>query len=1103
MTYSNSALGPLGVLWEAEVQAAVARVEPAGGDNLAAGEEVDALGAVGVGVAEERVLPAAEGVVGHGYRDWHVDANHTDLNLVLEATCGATVVCEDCCAVAVGVGVDGVDAFFEGLNTHHGQDRAEDLIGVDGHVGGDIVEQGWVQEEALAIGIRVGDAAVKNHGGTCCFACIDVAGNLVAVCCGDKWAHVAAAGSVAHAQGLGAFCDLGNQFIGNRVDGNQCGDGHAAFARCAEAGVDRRVSSQIKIGIREYQHVVLCPAQCLNALAVCGAGCVDILGDGGGAHEGNRGNTLIGQQDVNGFLIPVDNVEDAVRQTGFLPEFCHPLGCGGVLFRGLQHHGVTRGDGDREEPHRNHRREVEGGDNGRDAKWLTDRVDIELGGGVLRVAALDQVWDAASKFDDFLAAGDFAQCVIKYLAVFGGDDRGELALALVEQFAVVEQDCCAAGQRGVAPCRECCVCCRDDLCGGFGTGQRYAGADFSGGWVHNICVAGVCRSFEGSAVGPVSQGLHEVCVLSRHEVVKLWVHAAADSILYPASRRRYRQCVNSFGKGNTLCLVSAELVNENPVVPGMLSVARILELPVVQAGAPEILSGHDSLGNSVRWVHVTETADLAELLTGGELVLSTGLAFGESGTGASVFLNQVHDAGAVGIIVELVPGVSRNIESSIAALREAAHAVDFPVILLHRRVRFVEITEVVHRMLVSDQLAALERSRTIHEVFTALSLENATEEEIVARAAELVGAPIILEDVAHLVLAFAAAGAEESELLGHWAQRSRRVGYLESTGRGMGEESWLQTPVGVRGQRWGRLVAPVEMLNDQDAAMVLERAGQTLTIARLAGRDQKELLHQARAGLLHELRQAHSLSTEEVLVRAMALGLNDVAHYVPVVLRLDTRSGQTPTGLQLRERELLDALLSVLDSARATALSASLQSGQIGMVLGIDARQLEEPLLERIFRQLAREQINVDWSVGVGHGRPSVKEAARSLDEAVQVAEIVATFDTRARPFYRFADVRLHGLLAVLQDDTRVKSFAEAELAGILDPLDESSLELLGLYLKHGGNKSALARTGFLSRPALYARLEKLEDKLGVSLEDAESRTSLHVALLWLGLGKK
>ena len=41
------------VFREAEVDAAVAGVEPAGGDGFGAGEEVDAFGAVGVGVAEQ------------------------------------------------------------------------------------------------------------------------------------------------------------------------------------------------------------------------------------------------------------------------------------------------------------------------------------------------------------------------------------------------------------------------------------------------------------------------------------------------------------------------------------------------------------------------------------------------------------------------------------------------------------------------------------------------------------------------------------------------------------------------------------------------------------------------------------------------------------------------------------------------------------------------------------------------------------------------------------------------------------------------------------------------------------------------------------------
>ena len=338
------------------------------------------------------------------------------------------------------------------------------------------------------------------------------------------------------------------------------------------------------------------------------------------------------------------------------------------------------------------------------------------------------------------------------------------------------------------------------------------------------------------------------------------------------------------------------LGSENPAVPAVLSLARILELPVVRGGEPEVLSGADRLATAVRWVHVTEAPDLSGLLTGGELVLTTGMAFGEGGSGVEAFLAQVREAGAAGVLVELVPGVSRNVDATIAALRQAAGRHEFPVLLMRRKVRFVEITEVVHRMLVSDQLAALERSRTIHEVFTALSLESADEEEIVARAAELIDAPVVLEDVAHLVLAFETSHTPGTELLARWAERSRRVGYLESTGRGTGEESWLQTPVGVRGQRWGRLVVPVDLANDEDAAMVLERAGQTLSIARLAGRDQRELLHQARAGLLHELRQAHALSEDEVLVRSMALGLGDVARYVPVVLRLDTAAGKHPPG---------------------------------------------------------------------------------------------------------------------------------------------------------------------------------------------------------------
>ena len=90
-------------------------------------------------------------------------------------------------------------------------------------------------------------------------------------------------------------------------------------------------------------------------------------------------------------------------------------------------------------------------------------------------------------------------------------------------------------------------------------------------------------------------------------------------------------------------------------------------------------------------------------------------------------------------------------------------------------------------------------SRTVHEIYTELSLTEADEAHIVARTAGLLSAPVVLEDVRHRVLAHADAHLED------WINRSKFVGYLEHTGRATGAENWLQTPVGAARRRWGRL----------------------------------------------------------------------------------------------------------------------------------------------------------------------------------------------------------------------------------------------------------------------------------------------------------
>lgn len=549
--------------------------------------------------------------------------------------------------------------------------------------------------------------------------------------------------------------------------------------------------------------------------------------------------------------------------------------------------------------------------------------------------------------------------------------------------------------------------------------------------------------------------------------------------------------------------------------PPGLSVSDVLHLPVLQDGQPEILGHAALLERAVRWVHIAEDAETSSLLDGGELVLSTGMNFRASTRAARNFLDRFFAAGAAAVVVEIAGAPASEVQRCARVLREAAHGAHGAVVLLHARIRYVHVTEQVHRLLMDQQLTRVQRARHVHEVFTGLSLESASEQHIVDQTAELVGGAVVFEDGAHRVLSFNATGVKPADLLEDWQERSRHVAYADATtstapgeriaapgdpGADVPLAAWLQTPVGLAGQRWGRLLAPGPHGDEADAVQVLERAGQALTMARMAGRDRRELLHQARSGLLHEMRRSPAPGEQEALARAAALGLTGGAVYVPVVVRLDRSPTEAPTALQLRERELLDALERATASSRLPLLAASIHSGSVGVLVSVAARELEAPALERIFgTPLAGMET---CSIGVGPARDSLLAAASGLDEAHQVAEIAATLENRRQRYYRFADVRLRGLLAVLADDARVRSFARAELEGLLEPPDEANLDLLEAFLRHGGNKSELARSGFVSRQALYPRLARLEQKLGVSLADAESRTALHVALVWYRQGQ-
>ena len=286
------------------------------------------------------------------------------------------------------------------------------------------------------------------------------------------------------------------------------------------------------------------------------------------------------------------------------------------------------------------------------------------------------------------------------------------------------------------------------------------------------------------------------------------------------------------------------------------TVREILALPVLQAGEPEVVCD-GPLDRRVRWVHVSEVGDMSNLLEGDELVLTTGLALLDV-QHRNAYLPGLAAAGAAGVIIELGMHIDELPESVLAS----GVSLGMPVIVLHRRVRFVDVTEEVHRRIVADQYAEVDYARRAHETFTALSMRRASLNEIVEVAAGMLGSALVLEDLNRQVLAYAGHGTPTTELLDDWDRRSRLT---PSDGPG----GWLTRPVGPYRHEWGRLIAPTAEPTDR-AVMTVERCAQALALHRMVERDRTSLELRAQSGLVDDLRSGRVRDEAEATARAHA-----------------------------------------------------------------------------------------------------------------------------------------------------------------------------------------------------------------------------------------
>lgn len=513
-----------------------------------------------------------------------------------------------------------------------------------------------------------------------------------------------------------------------------------------------------------------------------------------------------------------------------------------------------------------------------------------------------------------------------------------------------------------------------------------------------------------------------------------------------------------------------------------VTVADVLTMPALRTAQPIVLAGADALDRSVRWVHTTELVDIGPLLRGGDLVMTTGIALPDSERALGEFAHSLWESRAAGLVIEL----GRRWSEVPAGLVDSCTQAGLPLIALAREVRFAAVAQSVGERIVDDQLTQLREAQHVHDVFTALSVDEADPQQILDAVASLAGATVVLESGRHRVLDYRPGPQDARAFFDDWERRSHA---FRLTQRTQWDESngWLVTQVGRPEREWGRLVIGCQSEPSERLVALAERGAAALALHRLNDRQHYSQVRR----LHHELLVSILAGADgDELGRRCALAGFPVERrqFVGVALRSDS-----PTSPDWVD-DLVTATLHAASVAGVPALVGVINE-DVHMLLSLPPRANAVLQSNEVVLTVAHRHKVV---AACGTALDELGHADRTLREAQQVLSSVRRAPDGPQVF-RLEDVHVRGLLALMREDERLRAFAHRELARLRTADAEHGGRLekaLRALLEHPGSKSAAAQSLAVSRPVLYERLATVTRVLGVDLNDSEIRTSLHLALL-------
>lgn len=306
-----------------------------------------------------------------------------------------------------------------------------------------------------------------------------------------------------------------------------------------------------------------------------------------------------------------------------------------------------------------------------------------------------------------------------------------------------------------------------------------------------------------------------------------------------------------------------------------MRVSDLLELDPVRRARPRwVVPATD---REVRWVHSSEIYEIAPLLQGGEVLLTTGLGLvGHDGEDLRRYAADLAARGVAALALEL----GRTFPEAPPELVEACRTHDLALLTFDAVVPFVETSRAANEAILDHEATGLRHQQRVTATLTSALLDGQGLPALIGALGELAGTAVEL------------------------VARDGHVVVRSEPGTTIGADG-VREPLHLFGSPWGELWAAADDEDRDRVAATLGRAVIAVELALLRTVDAQRQHGDARRALLVDLVRGNYADASELAARAAGVGLVTGRPMLPVALTADPAT--SPAAL----RRALDAVLAI------------------------------------------------------------------------------------------------------------------------------------------------------------------------------------------------